>query len=66
MAATSSAKSNVFKFNANFGQYILKYIGVSDAIVEKAFLKPTDTVLEIVQLDRLHLGTRQEGYSCGI
>ncbi|KAM0555012.1 hypothetical protein ACHAPJ_006360 [Fusarium lateritium] len=43
----SSAKNNVFKFNTNFGQHILKNPGVADAIVEKAFLKPTDTVLEI-------------------
>lgn len=42
-----SNKNNVFKFNTNFGQHILKNPGVSDAIVEKAFLKPTDTVLEI-------------------
>ncbi|KAF4447313.1 dimethyladenosine transferase dimethyltransferase [Fusarium austroafricanum] len=39
----SSAKNNVFKFNTNFGQHILKNPGVADAIVEKAFLKPTDT-----------------------
>ncbi|KAJ4267754.1 Dimethyladenosine transferase [Fusarium torreyae] len=43
----SSAKNNVFKFNTNFGQHILKNPGVADAIVEKAFVKPTDTVLEI-------------------
>ncbi|KAF5026321.1 hypothetical protein F66182_1585 [Fusarium sp. NRRL 66182] len=43
----SSAKNNVFKFNTNFGQHILKNPGVADAIVEKAFLKPTDTVIEI-------------------
>lgn len=42
-----SAKNNVFKFNTNFGQHILKNPGVSDAIVEKAYLKPTDTVLEV-------------------
>lgn len=42
-----SNKNNVFKFNTNFGQHILKNPGVSDAIVEKAFLKPTDTVLEV-------------------
>lgn len=40
-------KNNVFKFNTNVGQHILKNPGVSDAIVEKAFLKPTDTVLEV-------------------
>ncbi|OAQ61775.1 dimethyladenosine transferase [Pochonia chlamydosporia 170] len=43
----NSNKNNVFKFNTNFGQHILKNPGVSDAIVEKAYLKPTDTVLEI-------------------
>ena len=46
-AAGNSAKNNVFKFNTNFGQHILKNPGVSDAIVEKAYLKPTDTVLEV-------------------
>ncbi|KAK7416477.1 Dimethyladenosine transferase [Neonectria punicea] len=46
-AASGSNKNNVFKFNTNFGQHILKNPGVSDAIVEKAFLKPTDTVLEV-------------------
>ncbi|KAK3179827.1 Dimethyladenosine transferase [Lecanicillium sp. MT-2017a] len=44
---SNSAKNNVFKFNTNFGQHILKNPGVSDAIVEKAYLKPTDTVLEV-------------------
>ncbi|KOS21439.1 Dimethyladenosine transferase [Escovopsis weberi] len=46
-ASSNSNKNNVFKFNTNFGQHILKNPGVADAIVEKAFLKPTDTVLEI-------------------
>ncbi|KAI6780944.1 uncharacterized protein J7T54_003086 [Emericellopsis cladophorae] len=46
-AAAAAAKNNVFKFNTNVGQHILKNPGVSDAIVEKAFLKPTDTVLEV-------------------
>ncbi|POR34662.1 rRNA adenine N(6)-methyltransferase [Tolypocladium paradoxum] len=40
-------KNNVFKFNTNVGQHILKNPGVSDAIVDKAYLKPTDTVLEV-------------------
>lgn len=44
---SNSNKNNVFKFNTNFGQHILKNPGVSDAIVDKAFLKPTDTVLEV-------------------
>ncbi|KAI9167754.1 Dimethyladenosine transferase [Paramyrothecium foliicola] len=46
-AQTGAAKNNVFKFNTNVGQHILKNPGVSDAIVEKAYLKPTDTVLEV-------------------
>ncbi|ODA80633.1 hypothetical protein RJ55_03592 [Drechmeria coniospora] len=46
-ANAGAAKNNVFKFNTNFGQHILKNPGVSDAIVDKAYLKPTDTVLEI-------------------
>lgn len=45
--SNSSAKNNVFKFNTSFGQHILKNPGVSDAIVDKAYLKPTDTVLEV-------------------
>ncbi|CAN8105876.1 unnamed protein product [Discula destructiva] len=45
--SSSSSKNNVFKFNTNVGQHILKNPGVADAIVAKAFLKPTDTVLEI-------------------
>ncbi|KAJ2902073.1 dimethyladenosine transferase [Zalerion maritima] len=37
-----------FKFNtSNYGQHILKNPGVADAIVQKAELKPTDTVLEV-------------------
>lgn len=44
---SSSKKNNVFKFNTNVGQHILKNPGVSDAIVDKAYLKPTDTVLEV-------------------
>lgn len=45
--AAASSKNNVFKFNTNVGQHILKNPGIADAIVEKANLKPTDTVLEI-------------------
>ncbi|PHH91660.1 hypothetical protein CDD83_10813 [Cordyceps sp. RAO-2017] len=44
---TGAGKNNVFKFNTNVGQHILKNPGVSDAIVDKAYLKPTDTVLEV-------------------
>lgn len=47
-AGTAAAsKNNVFKFNTNVGQHILKNPGIADAIVEKSYLKPTDTVLEI-------------------
>ncbi|KFY26834.1 hypothetical protein V493_03849 [Pseudogymnoascus sp. VKM F-4281 (FW-2241)] len=53
-AATSSpyekaAKqtNNVFKFNTNVGQHILKNPGVAEAIVQKADLKPSDVVLEV-------------------
>lgn len=45
--AAAASKNNVFKFNTNVGQHILKNPGIADAIVEKAYLKPTDTVLEI-------------------
>lgn len=45
--AAAAGKNNVFKFNTNVGQHILKNPGIADAIVEKAYLKPTDTVLEI-------------------
>ncbi|KAF4511013.1 hypothetical protein G6O67_002852 [Ophiocordyceps sinensis] len=46
-APGGGGKNNVFKFNTNVGQHILKNPGVSDAIVDKAYLKPTDTVLEV-------------------
>ncbi|KAL5630414.1 hypothetical protein BROUX41_000286 [Berkeleyomyces rouxiae] len=42
-----SSKNNIFKFNKDYGLHILKNPGVSDAIVAKANLKPTDTVLEV-------------------
>lgn len=45
--AAAASKNNVFKFNTNVGQHILKNPGIADAIVEKSYLKPTDTVLEI-------------------
>ncbi|KAI7786811.1 dimethyladenosine transferase [Diaporthe eres] len=45
--AAATSKNNVFKFNTNVGQHILKNPGIADAIVEKSYLKPTDTVLEI-------------------
>lgn len=44
---TGKAVNNVFKFNTNVGQHILKNPGVAEAIVSKAFLRPSDTVLEV-------------------
>ncbi|KAI1381047.1 rRNA adenine dimethylase [Hypoxylon crocopeplum] len=41
------AANNVFKFNKDFGQHILKNPGIAETIVAKANLKPTDTVLEV-------------------
>jgi 18S rRNA (adenine1779-N6/adenine1780-N6)-dimethyltransferase len=46
-AKAEKATNNVFKFNTNVGQHILKNPGVAEAIVAKAFLKPSDTVLEV-------------------
>ncbi|KAK0720922.1 S-adenosyl-L-methionine-dependent methyltransferase [Lasiosphaeris hirsuta] len=45
--AAAANNSNIFKFDKDFGQHILKNPGISDAIVEKAYLKPTDVVLEV-------------------
>jgi len=39
--------TNIFKFDKDFGQHILKNPGISDAIVDKAYLKPTDVVVEV-------------------
>ncbi|KAK8084843.1 S-adenosyl-L-methionine-dependent methyltransferase [Apiospora hydei] len=42
------APNNIFKFNtSSYGQHILKNPGIADAIVQKAFIKETDTVLEV-------------------
>jgi len=46
-SSKGSANTNIFKFDKDFGQHILKNPGISDAIVEKAYLKPTDVVLEV-------------------
>ncbi|KAH6627184.1 S-adenosyl-L-methionine-dependent methyltransferase [Chaetomium sp. MPI-SDFR-AT-0129] len=46
-AKSSSANTNIFRFDKDFGQHILKNPGISDAIVDKAFLKPTDVVVEV-------------------
>lgn len=45
--AKSAATNNVFKFSKDFGQHILKNPGIAETIVTKAYLKPTDTVLEV-------------------
>ncbi|KAI0387090.1 rRNA adenine dimethylase [Hypomontagnella monticulosa] len=42
-----AAANNVFKFSKDFGQHILKNPGIAETIVNKAYLKPTDTVLEV-------------------
>ncbi|KAI1270215.1 dimethyladenosine transferase-like protein [Xylariaceae sp. FL1019] len=42
-----AAAANVFKFTKDLGQHILKNPGIADAIVQKAYLKPTDVVLEV-------------------
>ncbi|GAP83048.2 putative dimethyladenosine transferase [Rosellinia necatrix] len=39
--------NNVFKFTKDLGQHILRNPGIAQAIVEKAYLKPTDVVLEV-------------------
>jgi SAM-dependent methyltransferase len=39
--------NNVFKFNTNVGQHILKNPSIAQAIVAKANLKPEDVVLEV-------------------
>ncbi|CAJ2503276.1 Uu.00g106700.m01.CDS01 [Anthostomella pinea] len=43
----SPAANNVFKFSKDFGQHILKNPGIAEAIVQKAYLKPQDVVLEV-------------------
>ncbi|KAI2625000.1 rRNA adenine dimethylase [Hypoxylon sp. NC1633] len=45
--AKNPAANNVFKFSKDFGQHILKNPGIAETIVAKAYLKPTDTVLEV-------------------
>lgn len=49
-SATVSAEQHmnrVFKFNTNLGQHILKNPLVAQGIVDKAGIKPSDTVLEV-------------------
>ncbi|KAI0098707.1 dimethyladenosine transferase-like protein [Nemania sp. FL0031] len=43
----NAAVNNVFKFTKDLGQHILKNPGIAQAIVDKAYLKPTDVVLEV-------------------
>lgn len=40
-------KQNIFKFNKGLGQHVLKNPLVAQGIVDKADLKPSDTVLEV-------------------
>ncbi|RDL37548.1 putative rRNA (Adenine-N6,N6-)-dimethyltransferase [Venustampulla echinocandica] len=42
-AKAQATTNNVFKFSKDFGQHILKNPGVAQAIVDKAYLKPSDT-----------------------
>jgi hypothetical protein len=44
---SNSSNTNIFRFDKDFGQHILKNPGISDAIVDKAYLKPTDVVVEV-------------------
>ncbi|PGH19066.1 dimethyladenosine transferase [Helicocarpus griseus UAMH5409] len=46
-AAKTKAANNVFRMNTDIGQHVLKNPGVAQAIVDKADLKQSDTVLEI-------------------
>jgi hypothetical protein len=41
-APAAASKNNVFKFNTDLGQHILKNPGVAQAIVDKADLKQSD------------------------
>lgn len=46
-SSSTTATNAIFKMNTDLGQHVLKNPGVAQAIVDKAALKPTDTVLEI-------------------
>jgi hypothetical protein len=63
-----TATNNVFKFNTNFGQHILKNPGVAQAIVDKADLKPSDVVLEVgmwrILFFSLNSGLKSTIYQC--
>jgi 18S rRNA (adenine1779-N6/adenine1780-N6)-dimethyltransferase len=45
--AKASAAHSIFKMDKDLGQHILKNPGVASAIVQKAFLKQSDHVLEV-------------------
>jgi len=44
---TSKPAHSIFKMNTDIGQHVLKNPGIADAIVQKADLKQSDTVLEV-------------------
>ncbi|KAI5309529.1 Dimethyladenosine transferase [Ascosphaera atra] len=46
-AAKAKAANSIFKMNTDIGQHVLKNPGVAQAIVDKAELKQSDTVLEV-------------------
>lgn len=46
-SSKNAVSTNIFRFDKDYGQHILKNPGISDTIVEKAFLKPTDVVVEV-------------------
>jgi len=46
-SVASSSNTQSIPFNTDRGQHILKNPGVVNAIIEKAALKPTDTVMEV-------------------
>ncbi|EAW11898.1 dimethyladenosine transferase [Aspergillus clavatus NRRL 1] len=46
-APLSKAASAIFKFNTDIGQHILKNPTIADAIVDKANIQPSQTVLEV-------------------
>lgn len=47
VAVSDKTMNSVFKFNTNLGQHILKNPLVAQGIVDKAQIKPSDTVLEV-------------------
>ena len=45
--AVPKASSAIFKFNTSIGQHVLKNASLAEAIVDKAGLHQSDTVLEV-------------------